>query len=272
MDIKQIDDVCKVISSKVEKLIESDNCFGFDETELRDLDDAQRKLFFQSEFYALLFSKIGEITAEHLWNYKQSIKSEWFDHRLHILYPEKWFPDFWTLSADNVLPFIPLGGTLLDLCSGDGFYDYHFYSKRAGRVYCIERDQKAVVHAQRVHQADNIEYVHADVLTFEPDSDVFDVAVIRGAIEHFHFSEQEVIIEKAKRALKPGGWFIGDTPQKIPNGEKQHPDHHFEWESEAEMRRILLQFFSNVESFSMVSENEGQTGGTRTTLFWRCQK
>lgn len=270
--MKNIDDLIEGCEKVFEELYDTGYDFGLSDSELEPLGEQQRKMLCRGEFYERIFKKSGIESAKSLWDYKRSIGREWFDHRLHILHPEKWFADHWTMSANNVLPYIKHGATVLNLCSGDGFYDYHFYSKRAGKIVCVEFDQNAVIHAKRNHQTDNIEYIHGDVLKYDTGEDVYDVVIIRGAIEHFHREEQEKIFALAQKALKSGGWFVGDTPQKLEHLGKQHPDHHCEWGSEEEMVEMLSGFFTNIKSSSFVSNNKGQVGAERITLFWACQK
>lgn len=195
---------------------------------------------------------------------------EWFDHRHHLLDPEKWFTDYWAVSACNTMRVLPLDGTLLDLCAGDGFYDYYFYRKRASRIVCLERDQSALAHARRYHSAANIEYRNEDVLRCQVEPAAFDTVLIRGAIEHFDAEGQQTIFRLAHRALKPGGWFCGDTPAKSKIGQQYLHAHEYEWADEAEMRRELAKVFDHIETESMSSHDPSIVG--YTTLLWRCRK
>ena len=122
---------------------------------------------------------------------------DWFDHRHHLLYPEKHCNDYWTVSADNIFKSLPLNGTLLDLCAGDGFYDYHFYRKRASRIVCVDINPAAYRQAMRLHRAESITYHLGNVVEYEPAENSFDVVAIRGAIEHFCERDQQAIFRKA---------------------------------------------------------------------------
>jgi SAM-dependent methyltransferase len=217
------------------------------------------------EHFAALSRAYGQIAAAHLfrseWCY---VEPEWFDHRLHLLDPETHFNDFWTASSDNVISVLPLGGRLLDLCSGDGFYDYWFYRHRA-QIVGIEKNQ-AVFDFACLHHGDmSISYELADVLTYQPKPEHFDTVVIRGAIEHFTRDDQQRIFRKAWTALKEGGWFCGDTPAKRGEETKALEAHEYEWRDEQEMREELSCVFKVVECRTLISRN-------RTTLLWKCQK
>jgi SAM-dependent methyltransferase len=218
------------------------------------------------EIFAFLSTATGKLAAKFLyhaqWGYEQP---EWFDHRLHMLNPKDWFNDFWTASADNVLRVLPLRGKLLDLCSGDGFYDYWFYRKRAGEIMCVEFNREVYDFAVKRHSHEKIKQVLANVLTYELPAFYFDVVCIRGAIEHFSPEDQVRIFKKSFDALKPGGYFCGDTPAKKEGMEKQLPSHEHEWSDEQEMKRALARVFTDLETWTIYSED-------RTTLFWRCRK
>lgn len=224
----------------------------------------ERDLWLGEEF-ARIAGEFGKAAAAYLfqaqWRYQEP---EWFDHRLHILDPERYFNDFWTASSDNVISVLPFGGRLLDLCSGDGFYDYWFYRHRAD-VVCIERSREVCDFASKHHSHPRIKYMCGDVLTYGMPTDAFDVVVIRGAIEHFSAADQQLIFKKSLAALKPGGWFCGDTPAKKADGSKALGAHECEWHDEQEMREVLGRIFSEIETRTLVSEE-------RTTLLWRCRK
>ncbi|HTK88442.1 MAG TPA: class I SAM-dependent methyltransferase [Nitrospiraceae bacterium] len=217
------------------------------------------------ETFARLSREFGKAAAGYLfqsqWRYQEP---EWFDHRLHLLDPDRYFNDFWTASSDNVINSLPYGGSLLDLCSGDGFYDYWFYRHRAS-VMAVERDRTLVEFAGMHHGHSQIMYVCADVLTWFYPHETFDCVVIRGAIEHFSAENQQRIFQKSLNALKPGGWFCGDTPAKKEDGLKALSAHECEWRDEAEMREALGHTFSDIETRTLISQE-------RTTLLWRCRK
>jgi len=190
---------------------------------------------------------------------------DWFDHRHHYLGHEDEWTDFWTASADNIIGVLPLGGTLLNLCAGDCFYDFYFWRRRASEIVCVDINPECHRHYLRLHQAPNITYRLADVLTFVAPPDHFDVVVIRGAIEHFSQENQQRIFRQALVALKPGGWFCGDTPASRDTGVKMLDAHEFEWRDEAQMRQELSRVFGHVETQTLVSKE-------RTTLFWKARR
>jgi SAM-dependent methyltransferase len=215
--------------------------------------------------------KAAKLLFKAQWSYEAP---EWYDHRLHFLDPEHHFTDFWTMSADNVIRVLPLGGRLLDLCSGDGFYAYYFFRLRA-EVTCVERNKDAYEFARYHHYHSKIKYCLADVLEYSASESTYDVVVIRGAIEHFSEEDQQAIFRKAYAALKTGGYFCGDTPANAAP-EKLLNSHEHEWANEAEMREALARVFdpAMTETWaldSLTSLHPNDTG-VRQTLFWRCRK
>lgn len=219
------------------------------------------------EYFAKIAKCAGKIASELLiheqWGYKTP---DWFDHRHHILDPDKWCKNDWSSSADNILKVLPLHGTMLNLCSGDGFYDYHFFRKKAKEIECVEIGPTVYKHVCRLHSAKNITYNLQNVLTYQSKKSYYDVVIIRGAIEHFSQTNQQIILQKALTALKPNGWFCGDTPANPQKSDhKKLPAHENEWANENEMKRELSKVFNHIETFTIQSVD-------RLTLFWRCQK
>lgn len=249
-----------------EKLRDIPQAVGLDIEDISGKSEKQKLELIAGEYFAAVARRAGKIASDLLfsgrWGHEEP---EWFDHRHHLLDPERWYSDYWTLSADNVIPYLPQGGVLLDFCSGDGFYDYYYYARRAREVVCVEFDEEVFRHASRLHKAQNIQYVLGSVLDYEPALNYYDVVVIRGAIEHFSQQQQQTIFMKALQALKVGGWFCGDTPANPQKGSLLLSHHEHEWADEYEMRRELETIFSYVETYSVQSKD-------RVTLFWRCKK
>lgn len=218
------------------------------------------------EYYAHVAQNLQRLASQLLYKAQWSYKCpEWFDHRHHFFAPEKFGADFWAMSADLALLKLPLHGRILDLCSGDGYYDYHFYSRRASEVVAVEILPQAHRQALRHHARPNIAYVNGSIFDYNPEPGYFDVVLIRGAIEHFSAADQQRVFSLANEALKKGGWFCGDTPANPDKGVKQLDSHENEWADEAEMRECLSRVFPKVDTMSYASYQ-------RTTLFWQAQK
>ena len=251
----------------IKDLLKNPGKAGLSMDDLEGKTDQQKSEMIVGEYFAKIAANAGKAASRLLfhaqWGY---VKPDWFDHRHHILDPEKHFNDYWCESADNVLRVLPLHGKLLNLCAGDGFYDYYFFRNRAKEIVCIDINPEQYRHALRLHKAENVTYLLENILSYNLGEATYDVVVIRGAIEHFSQGDQQSIFVRARAALKGGGWFCGDTPA---NPAKQRgvqlPAHENEWADEGEMRRELEKVFGYVETNTMISYD-------RTTLFWRCQK
>lgn len=220
----------------------------------------------RGERLAQLARAAGEAAYANLFHAQWGYGSpDWFDHRLHVFGPAAEWTDFWAMSADNVIGVLPLGGSVLSLCSGDAFYERWWYARRAAEVVCVDVNPACHRHYLRLHTAPNLTYHLADVLTFAAPASHYDVVVIRGAIEHFSQAQQQQIFQLAHAALVPGGWFCGDTPAARDTGGKMLDAHDFEWTGEAQARAELGCVFDHVETQALVSRE-------RTTIFWRARK
>jgi SAM-dependent methyltransferase len=197
---------------------------------------------------------------------------EWFDGRLSQLSPRKWGNDLHHIVYSNVLSVVPLGGRVLDICSGDGFIPYYIYSRRADQIICVDYDPNAAKHAMRHHSKSGIEYQHHSIFEFQWEDGWFDVVVIRGAIEHFTQQQQQAIFSLAKRVLKPGGYFCGDTPANEAANDRLLVSHEYEWRDEVQMRDELSHVFSDIQTQVYVSREPIDGSTLRTSLIWRCRK
>jgi SAM-dependent methyltransferase len=197
---------------------------------------------------------------------------EWFDGRISQLAPGKWGNDLHHIVYSNVLEVIPLGGRVLDICSGDAFIPYYIYSRRADQIVCVDYDLNASIHAARYHSKPGIQYHHGSIFDFKWEDGWFDVVVIRGAIEHFTQEQQQQIFSLAKRVLKTGGYFCGDTPANAQAEDRLLESHEYEWADEAQMRQELSHVFSDIETQVYVSREPIDGKTLRTSLIWRCWK
>ena len=127
--------------------------------------------------------------ATHLVQYKVEgalrPSAEWFDHQLDAQY--QWprlgrsgFVERGVLSALALRP----GGSVLELCCGDGFSTAHFYAPKAGRVIAVDANEEALAHARTFNAADNVRYERCDITRSLPPGP-FDNVVWDTAIHHF---------------------------------------------------------------------------------------
>lgn len=233
-----------------------------------------RALYPAVESIAKASQRTSRSAARFLFNAKWSVGDapEWFDGRLSLLDPERWMTEVSPVAHANIVEKLPVDGALLDLCGGDGFLPYYLYSRRAKQVVSVDHDETAHRHAVRHHSKPNIRFVLADLFNYDPGSELYDVVAIRGAIEHFTPEQQQEIFRKANRALKPGGWFCGDTPANPDKGTVLLDHHQGEWADEDEMRAALSGVFSKVETKTFEHREASSPDTLRLSLLWRCQK
>ena len=99
---------------------------------------------------------------------------------------------------------------VLDLCCGDGFNSYHFYSLRAKHVTAIDFDREAIRWAKRNYKAPNLTFSIGDIRTDIPDG-LFDNIVWDAAVEHFTETEITALMSRIKSVLTPSGTLSGYT-------------------------------------------------------------
>ncbi len=177
---------------------------------------------------------------------------EWHDHFLDQFYQfRKDRVSFWLeRGVYSVLALKP-GGDLLELCCGDGYNAYHFYSGFAARITAVDFDDSALDYARRHNSAPNIEFRHADIRTDLPAGS-FDNIVWDAAIEHFTEAEIAALMAEIKRRLKPGGVLSGHTIVEQASGEKHIHQHEREFRSKEDLAQFFTPYFSNVKVFETI--------------------
>lgn len=137
---------------------------------------------------------------------------------------------------------------VLDLCCGDGFNSYHFYSLRASSVTAIDFDREAIRWAKRNYKAANLTFSIGDIRTDIPD-ELFDNVVWDAAVEHFTETEITDIMSQLKSVLTPYGTLSGYTIIEPEWGGKHLHQHEYEFHSKKDLARFLTPHFKNVHVF-----------------------
>lgn len=137
---------------------------------------------------------------------------------------------------------------VLDLCCGDGFNSYHFYSLRASSVTAIDFDREAIRWAKRNYKAANLTFSIGDIRTDIPDG-LFDNIVWDAAVEHFTETEITDIMSRLKSVLTPSGTLSGYTIIEPEWGGKHLHQHEYEFHSKKDLARFLTPHFKNVHVF-----------------------
>ena len=143
------------------------------------------------------------------------------------------------------------GSDILDLCCGDGFNSYYFYSQRAKSVTAIDFDQFAIKWARRNYKTTNLKFEVCDIRTSIPDGPFHNV-VWDAAVEHFTENEITNIMSRIKQVLTPKGVLSGHTITEAPDGGKHLHQHEYEFHDKADLARFLSPHFKNIHVFETV--------------------
>jgi 2-polyprenyl-3-methyl-5-hydroxy-6-metoxy-1,4-benzoquinol methylase len=110
-------------------------------------------------------------------------------------------------ECDGVLRWLEAraGERILDVGSGDGFYDWRI-SRTGARVTGIDLHEKRLAFARKHYGSDLAEFLlmDAEKADFPPGS--FDKALSLCVMEHL--GDDEKVMRNVARALKPGGVFV----------------------------------------------------------------
>jgi SAM-dependent methyltransferase len=162
----------------------------------------------------------------------------WFDHRVDEL---RWPRNiFWLERGVLARLYLPLGGKVLDVCCGDGYFSDVFWADTAGSIDAVDRDPAALAAARHCHWRDNIAFTCADIVN-DPLPDLgYDLICFFEAIEHLSAENGRAVVETLGAALADGGHIVGSTPQVAPTAKgKGNREHDNEFESATQLRDFL---------------------------------
>jgi SAM-dependent methyltransferase len=135
---------------------------------------------------------------------------------------------------------------VLDLCCGDGFMAYHFYSLQAEKVTAIDFDRLAIKRANKHCSYRNIEYIFGDIRTDIPEEKFHNI-IWDAAIEHFTETEITTLMSTIKSRLIPNGILSGYTIMEEHDGSHHLHQHEYEFHSKEDLARFLEPHFTNVQ-------------------------
>lgn len=177
---------------------------------------------------------------------------EWFDHYCDLFY--QWREtriSYWAERGIYGLLTMEQNCNVLELCCGDGFNAYHFYSARASHITSVDFDHTAITHATKYNKAPNITFQLCDIRTNMPDG-IYDNVIWDAAIEHFTQEEISSILNNIKKRLKPGGILSGYTLKEDVSGKKSLTHHEYEFKSLDDLKKFLTPYFKNVKVFETI--------------------
>lgn len=134
---------------------------------------------------------------------------------------------------------------VLELCCGDGFNTYHFYSVKAESIVAVDFDEHAISVARRNNAAPNISYRVCDI-RYEIPREGFDNVIWDAAIEHFTEEETNQILSAIKSSLRQGGVVSGYTLLEEKGGAMHLHQHEREFKDMEDLARVLQPHFRNI--------------------------
>lgn len=149
---------------------------------------------------------------------------------------------------------------VLELCCGDGFMAYHFYSLLSKKVVAVDFDVYAISRAKSNCGAKNIEFLVGDIRRDIPNAQ-FENVIWDAAIEHFTESEIISLMSTIKSRLVPGGILSGYTIKENHEGHMHLHQHEYEFHNKQDLARFLEPHFRNVQVIETVFPN-------RTNLYF----
>jgi SAM-dependent methyltransferase len=153
---------------------------------------------------------------------------------------------------------------VLDLCTGDGFFPYMFYSDFAGHIDAVDFDKDAVAHANANYAHRNIRYNLMDILSADFPGKDYDVVIWNTALDYFSREQQNLVFDKILRSTKPNFTFVGAVPKVHPN-DKKHSDNHVKhFTHELELRELLGNWFQQIDIFYTDYNH-------RSTFYFKCR-
>lgn len=175
----------------------------------------------------------------------------WFDHYLdlHYLWKVTRTPTSVERGIFGLLA-IKHGARVLELCCGDGFNTFHFYSIRASKVVSVDIDRDAIASAKRTFAAPNVEYLARDIRSELPE-EAFDNVIWDASLEYFTADELQSLLRQVKKRMAPDGVLSGFSIVQATLAE----EHRQIFESRKQLEDLLDSHFRNVHIVETVYPN-----------------
>lgn len=143
---------------------------------------------------------------------------------------------------------------VLELCCGDGFNAYYFYSYLSDQVYACDIDQKAIMKARKKFKCPNVYYDVRDIRQglSGGGNNLTGVSNVIWDTAMAYFTPEEIdkIMSDIHEVLKDtNGILSGHTIRK--KQEKWY-QHKYEFENKEDLQRFLTPYFKNVLVFETV--------------------
>jgi SAM-dependent methyltransferase len=176
---------------------------------------------------------------------------EWFDHYMDQFYLFRSTQNpLWLERGTFNLLAIKQNAKVLELCCGDGYNSFHFYSIRAKSIVSVDFDTTAINHAKKYNQATNVEFLLCDIRTQLPN-DRYDNILWDAGIAHFTEHEIDELMVNIKNRLNEHGILSGYTIVEKLEG-KSLAQHEYEFKSKDDLVRFFVPHFRNIKVFETI--------------------
>ena len=176
---------------------------------------------------------------------------EWFDHYIDQFYLFRSTKNpLWLERGTFNLLAIKQNAKVLELCCGDGYNSFHFYSIRAKSIVSVDFDITAISHAKKYNRANNVEFLLCDIRSQMPD-DHYDNILWDAGIAHFTELEIDQLMVNIKKRLNGNGILSGYTIVERLDG-KSLAQHEYEFKSKDDLVRFFVPHFKNVKVFETI--------------------
>jgi demethylmenaquinone methyltransferase/2-methoxy-6-polyprenyl-1,4-benzoquinol methylase len=133
-----------------------------------------------------------------------------------------WFDEVATVETAlrDALPV----GEILEVACGTGLWTRHLATK-GRRVMAVDGSPEAIEINRRRVQGDAVEYVEADVFSWEPPVGRFDAVVFAFWLSHVPEWRFDTFWHSVRKALKPGGlvFFVDSLPEQTSTATDHGP-------------------------------------------------
>ena len=124
-------------------------------------------------------------------------------------------------AASQLAPMQPK--RVLDVACGVGYGAEHLHRTMGCEVVGVDRDAQTIKAATRLYGGEQVRFVQGDAEALATVAPPFDAIVSFETIEHLPHPER--LLQRSRELLRPGGVFIGSTPNTLVKDEEENPFH-----------------------------------------------
>lgn len=152
------------------------------------------------------------------------------------------------LHRYNVASELCAGLEVLDIASGEG-YGSNILANSAKNVTGVDISAEAVKHASASYDRENLRYLQGSTDSIPLADHSVDCVISFETIEHHDRHEQ--MLAEIKRVLRPGGFVVVSTPDKLNYTDRPNIINKFHVKElyENEFRELMAKYFKNLSMY-----------------------